>query len=92
MTKADLVDSVYERLGGFSKKEAREFIDHFFNIIKDGLKKGEKIKISGFGTFTVKEKRERKGRNPRTNEEIKIPPRRVISYKSSSTLKYTLNS
>jgi len=91
MTKADIVESVYERLGGFSKKESAEIVESVFETIKDSLRKGEKMKISGFGNFSVRSKKERKGRNPKTGKEIKITPRKVVTFKPSQLLKSVLN-
>ncbi len=92
MTKADIIEAVYEKLGGFSKKESAEIVELVFETIKDTLGKGEKIKISGFGNFVVRNKRERVGRNPQTGEEIKISARRVLTFKPSQVLKNALNS
>ena len=91
MTKADIVESVYEMVG-FSKKEAAQMVDTVFEVIKESLEEGEKIKISGFGNFVIKEKRARKGRNPQTGEEIEISSRKVLTFKPSQTLKKLLNS
>ncbi len=91
MTKADIVDSVYERVG-FSKKEAAQMVEMFFEILKETMDRGEKIKISGFGNFVVKEKRARKGRNPQSGGEIEISPRRVLTFKPSQALKKLLNT
>ena len=91
MTKADIVESVYEKLGGFSKKESAEIVEMVFETMKDTLGKGEKIKISGFGNFVVRRKRERIGRNPQTGEEIKISARKVLTFKPSQVLKNALN-
>ena len=92
MTKADIVENVYEKLGGFSKKEAAEVVELVFETIKETLGRSEKIKISGFGNFVVRNKRERVGRNPQTGEEIKISARRVLTFKPSQVLKNALNS
>ncbi len=91
MTKADLVESVYERVG-FSKKEAARMVDMVFELMKEALEKGETVKISGFGNFKVREKKARKGRNPQTGEVIEIAPRRVLTFRPSQTLKKILNS
>lgn len=91
MTKADIVDTVYEKLGGFSKKESAQLVDLVFEIIKETLESGEKIKISGFGNFVVREKGPRPGRNPQTGEEITISARRVLTFKPSQVLKASLN-
>ena len=90
MTKAEIVERIYEKVG-FSKKEASEIVESLFEIIKTRLEKGEKVKISGFGNFVVNEKRPRKGRNPQTGEEIVISGRRVLSFKPSQVLKKTIN-
>ena len=92
MTKADIIERVYENLGGFSKKESAEIVEMVFETIKETLERGEKIKISGFGNFVVRQKQERTGRNPQTGEEIKIAPRRVLTFKPSQVLKDALNT
>jgi len=92
MTKAEIIDSVYERVGGFSKKEAAEVVEAVFEEMKDVLAAGEKIKISGFGNFILRDKRPRQGRNPQTGTPIVITERRVLSFKASQLLKQTLNS
>ena len=91
MTKADIVDAVYERLGGFSKREAQELVESLVEIIVDTLASGEKVKLSGFGCFTVRSKKERMGRNPRTGTPSVITPRRVVSFRASNVLRRVLN-
>jgi len=86
MTKADLVELIYERIG-LSKKEAGEIVEEVFAIVRDKLCEGEKVKISGFGTFVVNHKRARRGRNPQTGEPITIDSRSVLSFKPSQLLK-----
>ncbi|NCN95483.1 MAG: integration host factor subunit alpha [Bdellovibrionales bacterium] len=90
MTKADIVEQVYQKIG-FSKKEASELVELVFNELKNQLVTGDKVKISGFGNFTVKEKKERVGRNPQTGDQIKISARRVLTFKPSQVLKTVLN-
>ncbi len=90
MTKADIIESVYERLGGFSKKESAEIIQVVFDRMKEALESGEKIKISGFGNFVVRAKKERMGRNPQTGEEIKIKASKTVGFKPAPVLKETL--
>ena len=90
MTKADIVEHIYERVG-FSKKESAELVERVFEIIKETLAEGEKVKISGFGNFVVREKNARKGRNPQTGEEIRLAARRVLPFKPSLVLKNTRN-
>jgi integration host factor subunit alpha len=89
MTKADLVNTIYERVG-FSKKESARIVELVFDIIKETLEKGEKIKISGFGNFVVREKKSRIGRNPQSGEEIEISARRVLTFKPSQVLRNAL--
>lgn len=90
MTKADIVEKVYEKIG-FSKKESSELVELVFNTLKGTLEDGQKVKISGFGNFIVREKRERIGRNPQTGEQIKISARRVLTFRPSQVLKAMLN-
>lgn len=89
MTKADLVESVYEKVG-FSKKESAEVVEAVFETIKRSLERGERVKISGFGKFEVRHKRPRRGRNPQTSDEIVITERNVLAFKPSQILKATL--
>lgn len=91
MTKADIIENVYERVGGFSKKEAAQIVEAVFDIIKVTLEDGEKIKLSGFGNFVVRDKKSRIGRNPQTGDEITISARRVLTFKPSQVLKAVLN-
>jgi integration host factor subunit alpha len=89
MTKIDIIQDVYEKLG-LSKKDSARLVDSVFDLMKDCLARGEKIKISGFGNFIVKEKKSRRGRNPQTGEEIEISARRVLTFKSSQVLRKAL--
>jgi integration host factor subunit alpha len=91
MTKADIVQVVYSRLGGFSKKESADLVDLAFEMMKETLGRGEKIKISGFGNFVLRDKRQRQGRNPQTGDPIVITQRRVLNFKASQILKQALN-
>lgn len=90
MTKADIIERIYEKVG-FSKKESAEIVELVFDTMKETLSKGEKIKISGFGNFVVRQKRPRIGRNPQTGEEIEISARRVMTFRPSQVLKTELN-
>src|SRR3954454_24337051 len=92
MTKADIVQVVYTRVGGFSKKESADIVDLVFEMMKETLGRGEKIKISGFGNFVLRDKRQRPGRNPQTGDPIKISERRVLTFKASQILKQALNA
>ncbi len=94
MTKADLVEAVHSQLEGsarLSKREAADLVELVFDMMKDTLGGGDKIKISGFGNFIVRNKRSRVGRNPQTGKEITISARRVLSFKPSQVLKNHLN-
>ena len=95
MTKAELIDCVYEKVGGFSKKESAEVVEAVFETMKDTLAHSDpeqgKVKISGFGNFVVREKKQRIGRNPQTGEPIPISARCVLTFKPSQVLKNILN-
>jgi integration host factor subunit alpha len=80
------VEGVYERVG-FSKKEAADMVEMIFDLMKEVLERGEKIKVSGFGNFVVKEKRARKGRNPQTGERINIPVSKAPAFVPGINLK-----
>ena len=90
MTKADIVEIIYEKIG-FSRKESAEIVDLVFDLLKETLEIGDKVKISGFGNFVVRQKRSRKGRNPQTGEEIQITASRVLTFKPSQVLRKALN-
>ncbi len=91
MTKADIIECVYDKVGGFSKKEAADLVETVFQLMKETLAASEKIKISGFGNFVVREKKQRTGRNPQTGNPIVIDERRVLNFKPSQVLKSVLN-
>ena len=86
MTKADLVELVYARVG-CSKKEAGDVVEEVFAIVRECLCRGENVKISGFGSLVVNRKGARRGRNPQTGAAITIKPRTVLSFKPSEILK-----
>ncbi|HBB41310.1 MAG: integration host factor subunit alpha [Nitrospirae bacterium CG18_big_fil_WC_8_21_14_2_50_70_55] len=86
MTKADLVEQVYERIG-FSKKEAAFAVETVLESIRSALIDGQTVKIVGFGNFVVRHKEARKGRNPKSGEEVTITPRQVVNFKPSQVLK-----
>jgi integration host factor subunit alpha len=92
MTKAEIVQALYSKVGGFSRKESAELVDLVFEMMKETLGRGEKIKVSGFGNFVLRDKRQRPGRNPQTGQPIKISERRVLTFKASQILKQTLNN
>ena len=86
MTKTDLVELIYERVG-VSRKEAALAVDTVLEIIKDSLHRGETVKIAGFGSFVVNQKRARRGRNPQTGDPIIIDASCVLSFRPSDVLK-----
>ena len=86
LTKAELADLLFEQLG-LNKREAKAFIDSFFDLITADVAKGEDVKISGFGNFQVKTKQERPGRNPRTGESVLVKARRSVTFHASAKLK-----
>lgn len=90
MRKTDLADKVVEKLG-VSKKESIDILSMVLDEIKSALQKGETVKIAGFGNFVVREKKARKGRNPKTGEEIGITPRRVVTFRPSQLFKQSVN-
>jgi len=91
LTKSDVVERVYKE-AGFSKKEASDLVDLVFKVIKETLARGEKVKISGFGNFTIRDKNTRVGRNPQTGEAMDIAARRVLTFKPSQVLKEDVTS
>jgi integration host factor subunit alpha len=86
MTKAELADALFERLG-LNKREAKDMVDCFFDEICQALERGESVKLSGFGNFQLRHKPTRPGRNPKTGEEIAISARRVVTFHASQKLK-----
>jgi integration host factor subunit alpha len=90
MTKADIIESVYEKVG-FSKKESAELVELVFDTLKETLERGDKVKISGFGNFQPRYKRSRPGRNPQSGQPIEITARRVVKFVPSQVLKADLN-
>jgi len=91
MTKADIVERITTATG-FTKLENFDHVEALLSIIKDTLAEGETVKVSGFGSFVVKEKNDRRGRNPQTGEDITIDARRVLTYKPSKMLKDAINA
>ena len=90
MTKAEIVSIVSDKCS-FSRQESVQIVDQVFQILKETLEKGEKIKISGFGNFITREKRARKGRNPKTGLNLTISARRVLTFKPSQKLRKVVN-
>ena len=90
MRKADIANEVYEKIG-IPKKDAADILELMLDSIKVVLQKGETVKIAGFGNFVVRHKRARKGRNPKTGEEIGITPRKVVTFRPSQVFKRFVN-
>tara|TARA_X000000368_G_C22974028_1_gene686805 strand:- start:414 stop:719 length:306 start_codon:yes stop_codon:yes gene_type:complete len=90
LTKREIVNSIYMQIG-YSKKIAENLLDDFFDIIFQSLKKNEKVKIANFGTFEVRLKKSRIGRNPKTKENKIVSARKVILFKASKELKKKIN-
>lgn len=90
MTKLELTEMI-QLNSGLTKRESADILDTVFSIIKETLNQGENLKISGFGSFEIKEKSPRMGRNPQTGESITISRRRVLSFKPSTVLKAQIN-
>lgn len=86
LTKADLADSLFDEVG-LNKREAKEFVDAWFEVIRQALEDGDQVKLSGFGNFQLRDKNQRPGRNPKTGEEIPICARRVVTFKPGQKLR-----
>ncbi len=91
MTKADLVEKV-NLMTDLTKKDSSQIVEHIFDLLKETLEIGEKIKIAGFGNFEVKEKAIRRGRNPQTGTTIEISARKVLTFKPSQVLRNSINN
>jgi integration host factor subunit alpha len=86
LTKADIADRLFNEVG-LNKREAKEFVDAYFETIRGALENGENLKLSGFGNFQLREKNQRPGRNPKTGEEIPISARRVVTFRPGQKLR-----
>ena len=86
VTKMELANILFDELG-LNKREAKEFVELFFEEIRTALESGDSVKFSGFGSFSVRDKPQRPGRNPRTGEEVPVSARRVVTYKASQKIK-----
>jgi len=91
ITRADLSQAVYEQVG-LSRNESSDLVETVLEEICKSLERGEMVKISSFGTFQVRSKNQRIGRNPKTGEEVPILPRRVLTFRASNVLKDRINS
>lgn len=90
MTKADIVEHIFEKVG-FSKKDVIDVVELVFETIKNTAESGENVKISGFGNFMVRQKRARRGRNPQTGKDLTITARKVLTFKPSQIMRDAVN-
>ena len=90
LTKAQIIEEIRIR-NGFTRKRASESVEILFNMIKSTLASGEDVLISGFGKFCVKNKKERRGRNPATGDDLMLEPRKVVTFRCSSKLRNSIN-
>ena len=86
LTKAEIANRLFDEVG-LNKREAKEFVDAYFEEIRAALETGENVKLSGFGNFQLREKNQRPGRNPKTGEEIPISARRVVTFRPGQKLR-----
>jgi integration host factor subunit alpha len=86
LTKAELAELLFDRIG-LNKRESKDIVEAFFDLLHEALVKGNEVKLSGFGNFTIREKGSRPGRNPRTGESVPIKARNVVTFHSSHKLK-----
>lgn len=86
LTKADMAEKLFQELG-LNKREAKDFVEMFFEEIRNALEQGGQVKLSGFGNFNIRSKSQRPGRNPKTGEEIPITARRVVTFHPGQKLK-----
>ena len=91
LSKIEIVNMINEHIG-IPKVECTRIVESFFDIIKSELERGSPVMVSGFGKWTVKSKKERKGRNPKTGESIAIKARKVVTFKPSAVLRDTVNN
>ena len=86
LTKAEMAEKLFDEVG-LNKREAKEFVDAFFDVLRDALEQGRQVKLSGFGNFDLRRKNQRPGRNPKTGEEIPISARTVVTFRPGQKLK-----
>jgi integration host factor subunit alpha len=91
LTKAEMAERLFLDVG-LNKREAKEFVDAFFEVVREALERGEQVKLSGFGNFDLRQKNQRPGRNPKTGEEIPISARRVVTFRPGQKLKVRVES
>ena len=86
LTKAEVAEHLYEKVG-LSKRDAKNMVEVFFEEIRETLESGDQVKLSGFGNFDIRQKKERPGRNPKTGEDIPISARKVVTFRPGQKLK-----
>lgn len=91
VTRADLAEAVYREIG-LSRVESADLVESVIDHISDALLRGESVKLAGFGTFSLRDKKERMGRNPKTGEAVPITPRRVLVFKPSQVMRERVDS
>jgi integration host factor subunit alpha len=91
LTKAAMAEKVYQEVG-LNKREAKDMVDRFFEEIRTALEQGEQVKLSGFGNFDLRDKKQRPGRNPKTGQEIPISARRVVTFRPGQKLRVRVES
>lgn len=91
MTKADIVQQVWSKHPKLTKAQSMELVEQFLSIAKATMATGENLLLSGFGKFTIRDKKSRRGRNPQTGENLQLGPRRVVTFKQSSNLRQRVN-
>ena len=91
LTKAEMAEKLFEDVG-LNKREAKEFVDAFFEVVRGALERGQQVKLSGFGNFDLRKKNQRPGRNPKTGREIPISARRVVTFRPGQKLKARVES
>jgi integration host factor subunit alpha len=90
LTKKDIIEQIYNELG-FPKNQSVEIVESLLEIIKSTLESGDDLLVSGFGKFSVRDKKKRKGRNPATGEDLMLKPRRIVTFKYSGKLRGKIN-
>jgi len=91
LTKAEMAERLFDEMG-LNKREAKELVEQFFEEVRQSLENNEQVKLSSFGNFDLRDKRERPGRNPKTGEEIPIQARRVVTFRPGQKLKSRVES